>query len=269
MDYFLKYLILPILFCTNDHQLIRIWMKDPSSASINGVTDDSLFLSVELDVPKLTSPDFKYAINDVVEAQSHKNIKREDDFRVYGNRHWNQQVFRYFPDTGLILSERFPDMALDIKTDYLELVDKKSLSENSKWKVKDTTFESLSRLRHSKIETEHFFIDHFIPNLSSTNNTHVTVDDIQPEFVNEITKSINKSENTNKTKRQNSLNEKMTEKNKENIKTKKNNTTLLIFISAVVILIMLGMFIKVGCFSTFKSTSREQDNLEERFSGNT
>jgi len=192
----LIYLILPLIFCSNDYQLIRIWMKDVSSVSVHGVTDDSLFLSVDLDVPKLMSPDFKYVIKDIIEEQApHKYLKNDDDFRIYGNCHWNQQVFRFFPNMGLILSERFPEMALNVVNEYLQLVDKKSIPHNWKWKIKDSTFESLHELRHSHFELEHFLVDYFHINSNLTNSTHVTVDDIQPEFVDSITTTIDKTEN--------------------------------------------------------------------------
>jgi len=275
MGALILYFLLPFMFCSNDYQSIRVWMKDVSSVGIHGVTDDSLFLSVDLDVPKLMSPDFKYAINDVVEKQPpHKYLKNDDDFRIYGNRHWNQQVFRFFPDLGLILSERFPDMALNVVNEYLQLVEKKSIPCNWKWDIKASAFKSLYELRHSHFKLEHFLIDHFNTNSNITNNTHITVDDIQPELVNGITGTINKTENDFIEKEQEKKNiEKQTiieHKKGESIKPKKKSTTIWIFISVAIILIIIGIFVKIGCFPNHAAmrSSSQSSGLEETFDEN-
>lgn len=267
MNMLLIYLILPFIFCSNDYQLIRIWMKDVSSVTIHGVTDDSLFLTVYLDIPRLMSPDFKYAINNVIEKQTpHKYLKNDDDFRIYGNCHWNQQVFRFFPNVGLILSQRFPEMALSVVNEYLQLVDKKSIPHNWRWKIKESAFESLYELRHSNFELEHFLIDYFNTNSNLINSTHITVDDIQPEFVDSIT-TANKTKNNfteNKQEKQNII-EKQTfieQKKGKAEQPKKGNTTIWIFISVTVILIIIGIFVKIGCFRNH-TPNNERSNLEE------
>lgn len=250
----LLYFLLPFVFCSDDYQLIRIWMKDVSTADVHSVTDDSLFLSVELDIPKLMSPDFKYAVNDVVEKQPlRKCLKSDDDFRIYGNCHWNQQVFRLFPDVGLILSERFPDMALNIVNDYLQLVDKKSVPSNWRWKIRESTYKSLFELTHSHFRLQYFLIDHFNTNSDLTNKTHVTVDDIQPEFIKDtekkITEIIEEKQNTIETLK--------------NTHSKKKNTTIWILISVTVILMIIGIFIKISCFPNY--TSNQRSTLAETF----
>jgi hypothetical protein len=258
MTILLIYFLLPFVFCSDDYQLIRIWMKDVSSIGIHGVTDDSLFLSVQLDVPKLMSPDFKYAINDVIEKQPpHKYLKNDDDFRIYGNCHWNQQVFRFFPDTGIILSERFPDMALNVVNEYLQLVDEKSIPSNRKWKIKESAYKSLYELRHSHFKLDYFLIDHFNANSNLTNNTHVTVDDIQPEFINGTENSFTeiKQEKPKNVEIQN-----MKQK-KEKEQPKKKNTTIWIIISVIVIIIIIGTFRKIRCFPG--TTNNQRNNIGE------
>jgi len=258
-------LILPFIFCNNDYQLIRIWMKDVSSMSIHGVTHDSLFLSVDVDIPKLMSPDFKYAINDVIEKQNpHKYLKNDDDFRIYGNRHWNQQVFRFLPDVGHILSERFPNMALNIVNDYLQLVEKKSIPFNWKWKIKESKFASLNELRHSHFELEHFLIDYFNTN-PNMNSTHITVDDIQPEIMNSITASTDRTEDkfTKNKQEQNIIKTQTIIEKRETEQSKKKSTTIWIFISVIVILITLGVFTKISCFSGRTRSSSERSNNRE------
>lgn len=262
MPNILLYFLLPFVFCSNDYQLIRIWMKDVSSVGIHGVTDNSLFLSVDLDVPKLLSPDFKYAVTDIVEKQPpHRYLRNDDDFRIYGNCHWNQQVFRFFPDAGLILSERFPDMALSIVNDYLQLVDKKSVPYNWKWKVQECTYKSLYELTHSHFKLQYFLIDHFNTNSDLTNNTHVTVDDIQPEFID------TESNFTEIKQKQNTIETQTSIEQKKDAQPKKKNTTMWILISIVVILFIIGIFTKIGCFSSY-GTSNQSDNLEETYDQN-
>jgi len=240
-------------------------MKDVSSVTIHGVTDDSLFLTVHLDTPRLMSPDFKYAVNNVIEKQApHKYLKNDDDFRIYGNCHWNQQVFRFFPNVGLILSQRFPEMALSVVNEYLQLVDKKSIPHNWRWKIKESVFESLYELRHSHFELEHFLIDYFNTNSNLINNTHITVDDIQPEFVGSIT-TINKTENNfteNKQEKRNIIETQtnIEQKKGETEQPKKRNTTIWIFISVTVILIIMGILVKIGCFN---NRNNRRSNLEE------
>jgi len=231
-------------------------MKDVCSVDIHGVTDDSLFLSVDLDIPKLMSPDFKYAINDVIEKQPpQKHLKNHDDFRIYGNCHWNQQVFRFLPELGLILSERFPNMALNVVNEYLQLVDKKSIPCNWKWRIKDSAFKSLHELTHSHFKLQYFLIDHFDTNSNLTNNTHVTVDDIQPEFSNDI------ENNFTEFKQEKQKIEIQTSMKKESTKFKKNNTTIWILISVTVIIIIIGIFSKIGCFSNHR-TSNQNHSVE-------
>jgi len=261
------YLFLPLMFC-NDSQLIRIWMKDVSSSKLRGVHNESLFLSVELNTPNLTSPDFKYPIYDVIETQlPHKYVRNDDDFQIYGDRHWEQQVFRFFPANGLILSERFPDMALDVVTDYLQLVEKDSVPENRKWNIKESAFDTY-KLTHSKFETEHFFIEYFNPNSDLNNNTHVTVDDIQPESPNENTGNTNKPENNLKKIEQKKENNLKIKTNKEeniieNKQPEKKNTKIWIFVSVAIILVIIGVFIKIGCFPNYRLN--KSNDLEEKF----
>jgi len=245
-------------------------MKDVSSEAIRGVTGESLFLSVDLDIPRLTNPDFKYSVNDVVEKQPpHKYLKRDDDFRIYGNRHWNQQVFRFCPD-GMILSERFPDMAINVVNEYLQLVDKKSVSSNWKWKMKRTAVESLYQLKHSHFEIDLFLIDLFNTNSNLTNNTHVTVDDIQPGFASDVTETMKINENDfMEIKQQNNteIQTNIKQKKRESNDYKKNNTTMWILISVTVILIIIGIFIKTGCFPS-RTTSNQNNNFGKTLDGN-
>jgi len=268
MTAFIFYFILPFIFCSNDYQLIRIWMKDVSSGTIHGVTDNSLFLSVDIDIPKLMSPDFKYSIKDVKEKQTpHKYLKKDDDFRIYGNRHWNQQVFRFFPETGLILSERFRNMALNVVNEYLQIVDKKSIPYNWKWKIKKSKFESLYELRHSHFELEHFLIDYFNTNSNFTNSTHITVDDIQPQFVDSIENNFTKNKQKQNIMKTQTIIE---QKKREIEQPKKKNTTIWIFISVAVILIIMGIFVKIGCFPNYAvmRSRNQRPNLEETSGGN-
>lgn len=265
----LFYFIIPLVFCSSDYQLIRIWMKDVSSVITHGVTDDSLFLSVDLNVPKLMSPDFKYAINDVVEGQvSHKYLKNDDDFRIYGNRHWNQQLFRFFPEEGLILSERFPKMALNVVNEYLQLVERKSIPFNWKWKIRESSFESLYELRHSHFELEHFLIDYFNTGLNLTNGTHIAANDIEPEFVNSIAGNIKKNESKPTETRQNFAEIQTIKEQKEREKeNKKSSIGIWAFISVTVILIIMGLFMKTGCFSKC-ATGNQRSNLERESTSN-
>lgn len=247
-------------------------MKDVSSMTVHGVTHDSLFLTVDIDIPKLMSPDFKYSISDVLEKQTpHKYLKNDDDFMIYGNHHWNQQVFRFLPDVGHILSERFPNMALSVVNDYLQLVEKKSIAFNWKWKIKESKFASLYELRHSHFELEHFLIEYFNTNSNITNSTHITVDDIQPEFINSITRTTDKTEDNFtkiKQKQHNIKTQTIIEKRKTE-QSKKKNTTIWIFISVIVILIIIGIFTKIGCFPRYTTrSSNGRSNLEEMPGGN-
>lgn len=268
-NFFLIFLI-PLVFCTNDYQLIRLWMRDVAADGEQGVTDDSLFLSVELDKPKFMSPDWRYAVNDIVEKQpSRKPTKNDDDFQIYGNRHKDQQLFRFFPETGLIHSERYPDMALNIIDEFMELVNKNSIPPNWKWKIKESVFGSLYELRHSNFEIEHLLIDHANPNSSINNNTHTTVSDSGPH-VNKITESLNPTENSLPTILQEKTNTLETQFNKEqklseNSIPKKKNTTIWIFISVIVILILIAIFVKIGCFPNYTvvESSNQTHDLEE------
>jgi len=265
MTAILLYLFLPLIFCTNDYQLVRVWMRDVSSIGNGGVTDSSLFLSVELNIPQLTSPDWKYAINEIVEKQPHKYMKN-DDFHIYGNRHWNQQLFRFFPETGLILSERFPDMALNIVDEYMQLVDKKSIPSNWRWKAKKTVFDSLYELRHSNFEIEHILIEETNTNSNLTGNTNVTVNDIQPQLINNITENIYESENNSPESIKNNLEIETNKEQKfnQNITPKKKSTTIWIFISITVVIIIVILFVKFGCFPRYSSVeSSNHDGLRE------
>jgi hypothetical protein len=245
-------------------------MRDVSASGQKGVTDDSLFLSVQLDKPRFMSPDWRYAVNDIVEKQpSRKRAKNDDDFQIYGNRHKNQQLFRFFPETGLIFSERFPDMALNIVEEFMELVKKNSIAPNWKWKIKESISGSLYELRHSNFEIEHLLIDYTNPNSNLTNNTHVTVGDIDP-YVNEITENLNSTENNLPTILQEKQNILETQYNKEqklneNSIPKKKNTTIWIFISVIVILIIIAIFVKIGCFPNYTvvESSNQTHDLEE------
>lgn len=275
MTNFFLLFFLPLVFCTNDYQLIRVWMRDVSATGEQGVTDGSLFLSVELDKPKFMSPDWRYAVNDIVEKQSsRKPAKNDDDFQIYGNRNKNQQVFRFFPETGLIFSERFPDMALNIIDEFMELVKKNSIPPNSKWKIKESLSDSLYELRHSNFEIDHILIDHTNPISNLTNNTHVTVGNIDPH-VNEITESLNPTENNLPTilqEKPNTLETQFIKEQKLNEDSipKKKNTTIWIFISVIVILIIIAIVVKIGCFPNYTvvELSNQTHDLEEPLSEN-
>lgn len=275
MTNFFLFFFIPLVFCTNDYQLIRLWMRDVAADGEQGVTDDSLFLSVELDKPKFMSPDWRYAVNDIVEKQSsRKPAKNDDDFQIYGNRHKNQQLFRFYPESGLIHSERYPNVALNIIDEFMELVNKNSITPNWKWKIKESVFESLYELRHSNFEIEHILIDHVNPNPNIKNNTHATVSDISPN-VNEITESLNPTKNSLPTilqEKTNTLENQLIKEQKlsESSTPKKKNTTIWIFISVIVILIIIAIFVKIGCFPNYTvvESSNQTHDLEETLGEN-
>merc|ERR1719473_1344516 len=84
-------------------------------------------------------------------------------------------------------------MALNVADEYLELVKKNLIPPNSKWKVKETGYDSLFELKHSNIPIEYFLIDVIRSNSISHNiNTHITNDDIHSDL---NTKTLNPTKN--------------------------------------------------------------------------
>jgi len=241
-------------------------MRDVSSMGKHSVTDDSLFLSVELDFPKLMSPDWKYSVSDIIEKQPrHKYTRNEDDFQIHGNRHVNQQLFRFFPETGLILSDRHPEVALNVVDEFMQLVEKKSIPSNWRWKIKKSIFGSLHDLKHSNFEIKHILIDKIGTNTNLTSSTHVTVNDIQPHFVNEITLSKDGAEANSQDiviEKENILETNTEQRADENVSSKKKNTTTWIFISVIVVLIIMALFVKIGCFPSYSSVELNSQTEE-------
>jgi hypothetical protein len=228
-------------------------MKDVSDVKLCGVTDKSLFLSVDVRIPRLLSPDFKYPVDNVLERQfPHKFLKDDDDFHIYGSRHWNQQVFRFLPDLGLVLSERFDNVALNVGNDYLQLVDRKYVPATWKWRIVQSKFPSIDELRHSHFELDNLLIEYLNTDSDLTNDTHVTVDDIQPAFVNSITGTVyDTEESEQKEQKQNITENQIIIEQKETEQSKKKNITMWIFIIVTVIVVITAIYSKIGCFSNY------------------
>jgi len=245
-------------------------MRDVSATSEDGVTDDSLFLSVELNKANLMSPDWRYAINDIIDKQSqHVRARNDDDFQIYGNHHNSQQLFRYHPETGLIFSDRYPDMALNVVDEFMELVKKDSIPPSWKWKVKDIGSDSLFQLRHSNFEIEHILIDVIksksaLPNINTQISNNVIHSDSITKTLNptENIKPSISGENKNTFKIENQIDTKL---NENNLVKKKKNTTIWILVSVIVILLAISIFVKIGCFPnyTIVGSSNQIDNIEE------
>lgn len=266
---FILFFFIPLVFCTNDYQLVRLWMRDVSAQKHEGITDDSLFLSVEFKKPKLMSPDWRYPISDIIEKQpKHIRARNDDDFQIYGNQHKNQQLFRFYPEIGSIFSERYPEMALNVVDEFMELVRESSIPANWKWKVKDIGHDFMFQLTHSNFEIEHILVDAvkskpFLSNI----NTHISVNDIEPGL---IPKTLDSPENNSPTTSEENQDIFTIENNKDelienNFTKKKKNTTIWIIISVIVILFIISISVKIGCFpnSTIVNSNNQVAYLEE------
>merc|ERR1712196_339334 len=140
-------------------------------------------------------------------------------------------------------------MALNVVNEYLQLVEKKSIPFNWRWKIRESSFNSLYELRHSHEELEHLLIDYFNANLNPTNSTHITVDDIDTEFVDDIATNVKKTENKLMEAKQNFIKIQTNIEQEKKEEPKRKSMSIWIFISVIVTLIIMGFFMKIGCFS--------------------
>jgi hypothetical protein len=163
-------------------------------------------------------------------------------------------------------------MALDIVDEFFVLEQKNCISSNSRWKIKETGYNSLFALRHSNIELEGIFIDKVIvPKTDLPNHVNSKSDDsIKSDSVDNPlkTKKLNPTENTSPISEQNPdtlILENNTDKKHEgnNLSKKKKNTTIWIFISVIVILIIVSIFVKIGCFPNYTLIQSNQNDSEE------